>query len=77
MMFMVLVQTSGSSIFMESNYFDAVKRPIMSSLQGTDAMGDGTFSGEKGGLILRHTAMYLQQASKLQLYPIRRKQYKL
>lgn len=43
--------TSGSSIFMESNYFDAVKRPIMSSLQGTDAMGDGTFSGEKGGLI--------------------------
>ena len=43
--------TSGSSIFMESNYFDATKRPIMSSLQGTDAMGDGTFSGEKGGLI--------------------------
>ena len=43
--------TSGSSIFMESNYFDAVKRPIMSSLQGTDAMGDGTFSGEDGGLI--------------------------
>ena len=24
--------TSGSSVFMESNYFDAVKRPIMSSL---------------------------------------------
>ena len=43
--------TSGSSVFMESNYFDTVKRPIMSSLQGTDAMGDGTFSGEKGGLI--------------------------
>lgn len=43
--------TSGSSIFMESNYFDATKRPIMSSLQGTDAKGDGTFSGEKGGLI--------------------------
>lgn len=43
--------TSGSSVFMESNYFDATKRPIMSSLQGTDAMGDGTFSGEKGGLI--------------------------
>lgn len=43
--------TKGSSVFMESNYFDAVKRPIMSSLQGTDAKGDGTFSGEKGGLI--------------------------
>ena len=43
--------TSGSSVFMESNYFDATKRPIMSSLQGTDAKGDGTFSGEDGGLI--------------------------
>ena len=43
--------TKGSSVFMESNYFDAVKRPIMSSKQGTDAMGDGTFSGEDGGLI--------------------------
>ena len=43
--------TSGSSVFMESNYFDATKRPIMNSLQGTDAMGDGTFSGEDGGLI--------------------------
>ena len=43
--------TMGSSVFMESNYFDAVKRPIMSSQQGTDAKGDGTFSGEAGGLI--------------------------
>ena len=30
--------TSGSNIFMESNYFEAVKRPIMSSLQGTDQL---------------------------------------
>lgn len=43
--------TMGSSVFMESNYFDATKRPIMSSEQGTDAKGDGTFSGENGGLI--------------------------
>ena len=44
--------TMGSSIFMESNYFDAVKRPIMSSQQGTDAKGaKGTFSGENGGMI--------------------------
>ena len=44
--------TMGSNIFMESNYFDAVKRPIMSSLQGTDAKGSkGTFSGENGGMI--------------------------
>ena len=43
--------TMGSSVFMESNYFDATKRPIMSSKQGTDAKGDGTFSGENGGLV--------------------------
>ena len=43
--------TMGSSVFMESNYFDATKRPVMSSKQGTDAKGDGTFSGENGGLI--------------------------
>ena len=43
--------TMGSSVFMESNYFDSTKRPIMSSKQGTDAKGDGTFSGENGGLI--------------------------
>ena len=29
---------SGSNIFMESNYFEAVKRPIVSSLQGTDQL---------------------------------------
>ena len=44
--------TMGSSVFMESNYFDATKRPIMSSKQGTDAKSSkGTFSGEAGGLI--------------------------
>ena len=53
--------TSGSSIFMESNYFDAVKRPIMSSLQGTDAMGDGTFSGEKGGLIKAYGNVFVNK----------------
>ena len=29
---------SGSNIFMETNYFEAVKRPIVSSLQGTDQL---------------------------------------
>ena len=43
--------TTGSSVFMESNYFDATARPMMSSKQGTDAKGDGTFSGETGGII--------------------------
>ena len=43
--------TMGSSVFMESNYFEATSRPMMSSKQGTDAKGDGTFSGEAGGII--------------------------
>ncbi len=43
--------TMGCSIFVERNYFRGTKRPMMSSLQGTDATGDGTFSGENGGMI--------------------------
>lgn len=43
--------TMGSSVFVEANYFRGTKRPMMSSGQGTDATGEGTFSGEKGGLI--------------------------
>lgn len=61
--------TSGSSIFMESNYFDAVKRPIMSSLQGTDAMGDGTFSGEKGGLIKAYGNVFANKPDNFSYIP--------
>lgn len=61
--------TSGSSIFMESNYFDAVKRPIMSSLQGTDAMGDGTFSGEKGGLIKAYGNVFANKPANFSYIP--------
>lgn len=43
--------TTGSSVFVENNYFRGTNRPMMSSQQGTDATGDGTFSGEKGGII--------------------------
>ena len=43
--------TSGSSIFVENNYFKKTKKPILSSQQGTDAQGSGTFSGEDGGMI--------------------------
>ncbi len=43
--------TSGSSVFVENNYFLKTKKPILSSLQGTDALGSGTFSGENGGMI--------------------------
>ena len=61
--------TSGSSVFMESNYFDAVKRPIMSSLQGTDAMGDGTFSGEKGGLIKAYGNVFANKPANFSYVP--------
>lgn len=43
--------TMGSSCFVEANYFRDCKYPMMSSKQGTDALGDGTFSGEDGGII--------------------------
>lgn len=43
--------TSGGSAFVESNYFRNCKYPMLSSKQGTDAEGDGTFSGEAGGVI--------------------------
>ena len=56
--------TMGSSIFMESNYFDAVKRPIMSSQQGTDAKGSkGTFSGENGGMIKAYGNVFANKPS--------------
>lgn len=61
--------TMGSSVFMESNYFDAVKRPIMSSLQGTDAMGDGTFSGEKGGLIKAYGNVFANKPANFSYIP--------
>ena len=40
--------TMGASVFVESNYFRNTKYPMMISKQGTDAKGDGTFSGENG-----------------------------
>ncbi|MCR8632216.1 fibronectin type III domain-containing protein [Paenibacillus radicis (ex Xue et al. 2023)] len=46
--------TTGSSIFVESNYFRNAKNPMMISLQGTDikdGVANGTFSGETGGMI--------------------------
>ena len=43
--------TKGSSAFVEANYYRNCKNPMMSSMQGTDALGQGTFSGENGGMI--------------------------
>ena len=43
--------TTGGSAFVEANYFRNTKYPMLISKQGTDAEGDGTFSGEPGGVI--------------------------
>ena len=43
--------TTGASVFVENNYFLKTKKPILCSLQGTDGLGSGTFSGEEGGMI--------------------------
>ena len=43
---------TGSSVFVENNYFDGTYRPIMISAQGTENKGEGgTLSGETGGMI--------------------------
>ncbi|MDL2323325.1 T9SS type A sorting domain-containing protein [Bacteroidales bacterium OttesenSCG-928-A17] len=44
--------TMGSSVFVEANYFENTKRPMLISMQGTDISGGkGTFSSENGGMI--------------------------
>ncbi|GMK40808.1 pectate lyase [Paenibacillus sp. CCS19] len=55
--------TTGSSAFVESNYFRHVKYPMLSSLQGTDALGEGTFSGENGGMIKAYNNLIVNAES--------------
>ena len=43
--------TYNGEAFVESNYFKNVKYPMLISLQGSDKLIGGTFSGENGGLI--------------------------
>lgn len=43
--------TMGGTALVENNYFRNCKYPMLSSRQGTDAEGDGTFSGETGGVV--------------------------
>ncbi|MFM9281091.1 pectate lyase family protein [Paenibacillus jiagnxiensis] len=55
--------TTGASAFVESNYFRHSKYPMLSSLQGTDALGEGTFSGEDGGVIKAYNNMIIDADS--------------
>lgn len=46
--------TTGSSVFVESNYFRNTQKPMLISMQGSDTNNGtetGTFSGEDGGVI--------------------------
>lgn len=43
--------TSDGEAFVENNYFRNCKYPMLISLQGSDMIGGGTFSKEKGGMI--------------------------
>lgn len=43
--------TMGASCFVENNYFRNCKYPMLISMQGSDSISGGTFSGEAGGVI--------------------------
>jgi len=55
--------TMGANAFVESNYFRNCQYPMLSSLQGTDADGEGTFSGENGGVIKSYGNIMVGQKS--------------
>ena len=60
--------TMGASVFVENNYFLKTKKPILSSKQGTDALGSGTFSGEDGGMIKAYGNFFDRTATNFRYY---------
>ena len=61
--------TTGASAFVENNYFRSTTnmKPMMSADQGTDRQGDGTFSGETGGMIKSFGNVFVCPTGKLKL----------
>ncbi len=56
--------TTGSSVFVENNYFRNTNKPMLISMQGTDiAGGKGTFSGENGGIIKSFGNVFAEKSS--------------
>lgn len=55
--------TMGCSIFVENNFYRHTNDPMLSSKQGTDAKGSGTFSGEDGGVIKSFGNLYAEKGS--------------
>ena len=62
--------TMGSSVFMENNYYRHSKDPFLISKQGTDAKGDGTFSGENGGIIKGYGNVIAEKGASSNYTPI-------
>jgi pectate lyase len=60
--------TTGASVFVENNYFLKTKKPILASLQGTDGLGSGTFSGENGGMIKAYGNVFDRSAAHFSYY---------
>ena len=56
--------TSGASVFVEANYFLNTKKPILSSQQGTDAQGSGTFEGDESGAMIKSYGNYFDRSAK-------------
>ena len=65
--------TMGSSVFVENNFFRGTKNPMLISKQGTDAKGEGTFSGENSGLIKSFGNVYAEKGSSSNYTPITHK----
>ena len=59
-----------SSAFVENNVFENCKHPMLSSMQGSDIAGDGdgTFSGENGGIIKAYNNQISGQQSGEPVY---------
>ena len=56
--------TYGASAFVEANYYRNCDKPMLSSKQGTDALGDGSFSGENGGIIKSYNNVFAEKSGK-------------
>lgn len=66
--------TMGSSVFVERNFFRHSKYPMLISKQGTDAKGEGTFSGENGGTIKSYMNVYAETGNKSGYLPVTHQQ---
>ena len=63
--------TTGSSVFVEANYFNNAHNPMLISMQGSDTQNGtikGTFSSEDGGIIKAYNNVFAGSSSKPQYY---------